>query len=36
MEAADVFHARIEALFAWCLQPDYLEYLAEPTQEVGE
>jgi uncharacterized protein (TIGR04255 family) len=36
MEAADAFHARIEALFAWCLQPDYLEYLAEPAEEVSE
>ncbi len=36
MEAADAFHARIEALFAWCLQPEYLEYLAEPADDVSE
>jgi len=36
MEAADAFHARIEAVFAWCLQPDYLEYLSEPAEDMSE
>ena len=36
MDTADAFHARIEALFAWCLQPDYLEYLAAPADEMSE
>ena len=36
MHAADEFHSRIEAVFVWSLQPDYLASLAEPDDEVNE
>lgn len=36
MSAADAFHARIEAVFAWSLQPDYLASLAKPDREADQ
>jgi uncharacterized protein (TIGR04255 family) len=33
MEAAETFHARIEAVFAWALAPDYLASLTAPAEE---
>lgn len=36
MSAADAFHSRIEAVFAWSLQPDYLASLAEHDKEVDQ
>ena len=36
MSTADAFHSRIEAVFAWSLQPDYLASLSEPDKEVDQ
>ena len=36
MGAAEAFHARIEALFVWALDPSYLKSLSEPTDEVSK
>lgn len=33
MASAEAFHARIEELFAWALEPSYLASLSEPTED---